>query len=185
MVATFTRLRPDSNRQHGAERNIGAGRHRDADAGKPEDQLVGLLTGREPRTFAHGVADIADHEQIADRGAGKADEIVRFTGHEPFGEILYVAAGAVGLRNGGLDLRGKRRLDRNLLLAGKFQEAVGEVGILGGERSVDLAGGNLRIEVARHGMIGKRDRIVLRGDQRVRLEAERNRGKRRNDHRHH
>ena len=50
--------------------------------------LVGLLAQRQPRALAHRVANVAEHEQIAERGAGKARRVVRLARHEAVGEAL-------------------------------------------------------------------------------------------------
>ena len=169
--AALTSVSPTRAGTHGAERRIGAGGDREADAGEAEDQFVDLLAGREPRAFAHRVADVAEHEQVAERGAGEADGVVRFAGDEALGEILDVAlrAGGGGVR--GLDLGGERRLDRHLVLAGKLEKAVGEFGIVGGQRGLDLARRHLRLEHPAHGVIGERHRVVLDGDQLRRVRA--------------
>ena len=64
-------------------------------------------------------------------------------------------------------------IDRHVAIAGELEEALGEVGVIGGKRGIDLARGDRRIERARDGAVGERHRIVLLGQQLVRLEAAR------------
>src|SRR5262249_32571658 len=70
-----------------------------------------------------------------------------------------------------LDLFCKRRIDRDVVLTGEFEKAPGEVGIIGGERTLDLPGGNGGIEGARDRVVGERYRIGLGGKQGLRLEG--------------
>ena len=56
--------------------------------------------------------------------------------------MIASRAGGGGVR--GLDLGDQRRLDRHLPVAGELEKAVGEIGVVGGERGFDLARGHLR-----------------------------------------
>ncbi len=109
---------------------------------------------------------------------GEADEIVGLAGDQAAREAFDRALDArrVGARP--LDLRGQRRIDRHVAIAGELEEALGEVGVIGGKRGIDLARGDRRIERARDGAVGERHRVVLLGQQLVRLEAAREDGQR-------
>src|SRR5262249_6531974 len=79
--------------------------------------------------------------------------------------------GGGGIRR--LDLRSALRIDRHVAVDGKFEKTASEVGIVGGERGIDLARGGRGSEDASDGMLGKRARIVLRGDEEAALERAR------------
>ena len=66
---------------HGrAQARISGGGDRDAGAGKAENPWIVLPACQIARAFARGVADVAEDEQIAKSGAGKAGKIGRFAG---------------------------------------------------------------------------------------------------------
>ena len=73
----------DALRRGDAERGIGRRGDADSDAGKTQDPGIVCLAGEITRAFARGVTDVAEDEQIADRGAGKAREIGRLAGPQP------------------------------------------------------------------------------------------------------
>ena len=140
MRAAFTTDRPTRAGARGAHRGIGAGGDRDADAGKTEDQPVGLLPLREPAAFAHRVADIAEHEQVAERGAGEADEIVRLTRDQaarescrPWRPRVFSALTASST------FCDELRIDRDLPVEREVDEALREFGILRRQRRLDFA----------------------------------------------
>ncbi len=109
-----------------------------------------------PRAFAHRVADVAEHEQVAERGAGQPDEIVRLAGDEALGEVAGCARGWRPARIGLLDLGDQRRIDRHLLVARKIEEAVGEIDVVGRERGLDFARGDIGIRTSGERVIGER-----------------------------
>ena len=51
--------------------------------GETQDQLVVALAAGVAAAFAHRVADVAEHEQIAERGAGKPGHVLRLAGDQP------------------------------------------------------------------------------------------------------
>ena len=63
---------PDAGRRRRAEARIGPGRDHDADAGQAQHQLVGRAATDVAAALAHRIANIAEHEQVAECGAGKA-----------------------------------------------------------------------------------------------------------------
>ena len=56
------------------------GRHRDAGAGKAEHELVDLLAAHAAPAFAHHVAHVAEHEQVAGQHPGGARDVLRLAG---------------------------------------------------------------------------------------------------------
>ena len=78
-------LTTESPARAGAARpraRIHAGRHRDAGAGKPEHELVDLFAAHAAPAFAHHVAHVAEHEQVAGQHAGRARDVLRLAGDE-------------------------------------------------------------------------------------------------------
>src|SRR5262249_44797472 len=73
---------------------------------------------------------------------------------------------------------GKRTFDREIPFAGESEKAHGQVGVVGGERGIDLARRNRGVERARDRVIGERHRIVLGSEQELRLEGARRGGPR-------
>src|SRR5262249_53706771 len=71
------------------------------------------------------------------------------------------------------DLVGKRRIDREIPLAGESEKAHGQVGVVGGERGIDLARRNRGVERVRDRVIGERHPIVLGSEQKLRLRGAR------------
>jgi hypothetical protein len=88
------------------------------------------LPRREPRAFAQSVADIAEHEQVAERGAREAHEIVRLAGDETAREAAGFGRRTVLCLDGDFDPFGKIGGDRNLPIAREFDKTFGELGVL-------------------------------------------------------
>ena len=153
------------------ERGIGSCGDRQSDAGQSEDQLVGLLAGGKPCPFPHRIADIAEYEQISERRSGEPRQVLGLTGDEAAREALDRARGSGGGGIRGVDLGRQRSIDRHIPIAGEFEEALGQVGIVDGKRVLDLTRGDRGVERARDSMIGERHRIVLGGQQQSRLEG--------------
>src|SRR5208337_47218 len=74
----------------------------------------------------------------------------------------------------------KRGINRHVLVACQVNEALREVGIVGRKRGIDLALGHGGIEGGCDRVVGKRNRIVRRGEQRLRFIGARGDGKRSN-----
>ena len=113
--------------------------------------------------FAQYVAHVAEHEQIAGRGAGEARQIVGRAGDEAVTEAHGGAddlrAGAVG----GIDACRQFRIDRDAAIAREFEEARGIPARLAGERVRDFGlAATLRRQGPGHGKIRQQCRIVLR-----------------------
>jgi hypothetical protein len=77
----------EPRRRADPERRIGPGRHRNADQGEPEQQLVRLFARGEPAALAQRVANIAEHEQVAGGGAGEPDRVLRLASDETMAEF--------------------------------------------------------------------------------------------------
>src|SRR5262245_1315842 len=161
-----------------ADRRIGPRRHRQTHASQPEDELIAVPAGGKPRAFAQGIAHIAEHKQVPDRRARKPRDILGFTGNETAGEAPERARGDSEARIPTFDLFGKRRIDRKVPLAGESEKTHCEVGVVGGERGIDLARRNGGVERARDRVIGEHRRIILGSEQELRLEGARRGSKR-------
>ena len=84
--------------------------------------------------------------------------------------------GRIGL----LDPRDQRRIDRHIAVARQIEKALGKVGVLGLERGLDLARGDVGIERAVERMVDQQHRIVLRAQQRSGIDPARHDRQRRN-----
>jgi len=146
--------------------SVSPGRHCDADASETEDQFIPLLSAGETHAFTHRIADVAEHEQVSDRRAGKRGAVFRFPGDKAAGEALQRAPRRGGLLVGTLDTVRQRRIERQVPLAPEIEETLREIGVVGRERRIDFPRRDRGIERARNGVIGNRDRIVLCGEQR-------------------
>ena len=129
----------DARRRSGAERGIGAGGDRQTDAGQPQHQFIGRLAQRHAPALAHRVANIAEHKQIAERGAGQTRHVIGLAGRQTEREALRRMLGGCRFRHRDVHFFGQRRIERHMALGGKLDEALGQIGVLGGERRIDLA----------------------------------------------
>jgi hypothetical protein len=145
-----------------AERRIGGGRDRNPQAGEAEDQFVRLLAPGETAALAGAVAQIAKHEKVAERGAGKPRHVVGLAGDQPAREMPDVARGTRGGRIRRRHLRGDVGPQHNSALTREVGEAVGEIDVIGGQRRRDLPLGNRRAETLVDRAVGQHDGIVLR-----------------------
>ena len=91
--------------------------------GRQVIMIVGGLATRHMNAFANRIANVAEHEQIPGRGAGKAGDIVGRTGDEAMSKALGRVGRLRGRAIGSLDALGERRLDRNAALTGQVEEA--------------------------------------------------------------
>ncbi len=144
----------DPLRRAGAERGVGRRRDADADAGKTENPRIVFLAGEIMRALARGVADVAEHEEIAERGAGEAREIGRLAGPQ----AVHEASGGIG-RRGVLHARvidrvGERRIDWHGAVGRERDKALRQIDIVSGERRADFAFGNVAIERPVERLIG-------------------------------
>ena len=174
------RRQPEPRRRRRADRGVGAGGDRDADHGETQDQLVVVLAADVAAAFAHRVADIAEHEQIAQRGAGQPGHVLRLAGDQAAGKASGGGAGGIGLFD--------RRLRRAVFSSGGSaapRSAARSTKLWA--RSASLASSaasiswtatvpsNARAKPA----VGDRHRIVGGREQRLRLEPERHAEQRR------
>ena len=134
--------------------------------------------------LAHRIADVAEHEEIAGRGPREPGEIVGSPGPEAVEEALCRANPLRRGCTGCLHLGGERRVDRNAALAREHEEARGKVGIVGRERALDFAAGDLGRQRLFHGVIGEAHRIVLDRDEVRGIEAARRERDRRDAEEH-
>ena len=129
----------DPRRRRGANRNICRSGDRDADAGKAENPWIGRLAGQVARALARGVADIAEHEEIADRRAGKACTIDRLAGPKPLHKSSRRAGNRARFHLRLLDLIGQRRIDGDAAIGSKLDKALRQVIVARGKRRADFA----------------------------------------------
>ena len=155
---------PGAQRRRAADRDIGRRRHREAHRGKAEHQLIGVLAHGQMLAFAHHVPDIAEHEEIAGHRARQARDIVGFAGHEASGKALGKMRRRALFRDRVAHARQEIVAERDVLFPGKSDKAVGEIGVVGGKRRLDVLADEVgvipqgRIELD----VGKLGRIVLR-----------------------
>ena len=124
--------------------------------------------------LAHRVADVAEHEEIAGRGAGESGEIVGRAGDEAVAKLLPCAIRcARGCAAPPRPRARQRRVDRHAALARELEEARGKVGIVGRERVLDLGAGDVGRQRLGDGIIGESDRIVLDREEVRGIEAAR------------
>src|SRR5262249_52411688 len=157
-------------------RYIGAARHHQANAGEPKDHLVDLLAAGEPRALAHRITDIAEYEQVTDRGPRQSDEIVGLSGDEPMPELACRAACRGDAGTSRLDPAGQIRVDGHVPIGREIEEALGEVDVIGGERRFDLARCYAAVEGTGELPIRQQGRVILRKKQGLRLDGARHNG---------
>jgi len=121
--------------------------------------------------LAHGIADVAEHEEVARRGPHETREIIGRAGDEAIGKALGGMDRLGRGRAGGFDPRRQRRVDGNGAILRQGEKARGEVGIIDRQRVLDLVTGDLRRQRLLDGVIGQPDRIVLCIKQPCRLVA--------------
>jgi hypothetical protein len=88
--------------------------------------------------FAHHVPDVAEHEQIAGDRARQARDIVGISGHQPGGEALCKMRRRIFFCDGIAHPPRQFFADGNVLLPGEIGKAVGEIGVVCGERHLDI-----------------------------------------------
>ena len=156
-----------------AETRIGAGRHRDANQRQAEHQLVDVLAIDVARAFARRIAYIAEHEQVAERGAREAHHVVRLAGDQSTRETFSVGRGGVCIFDRLFDPL--RHLFRNLDAAinREIEIAPGEVGIVDGQRRLDLTHRHRLVENTRQRPVGDRCRILRAFQNAVRFHPQR------------
>ena len=150
-----------AHRQRAADRHIGRRRHRKARRRKPQHQMVGILAHRQMLAFAHHVADVAEHEEIAGHGAREARDIVGIPGHQSGGKAPGKLRGGICLRDGIAHTLRQRFIDGDLLVARQFNEAVGEIGIACRQCRLDIFGkqpraipqGRIELEIRQFGRV--------------------------------
>ncbi len=114
--------------------------------------------------LAHDVPDIAEHEEIAGDRAREACDIVGVAGHETGGKAPGNIRRRVRFRDRIADALRQFLADGDAFVAREFDEACGEVGIVGRQRRLDILGDQPgavpqgRIEL----QIGELGRLVLR-----------------------
>ncbi len=158
--------------------DVSPGRHGQSDAGQAKNQFINLLAGSQPSALAHRVANVAKHEEVSQRGACKAREVLRFACYEPAREAFDRTRCARSFRARESDLLGERGIDRHVLVTRESEKTLGEIGIVAGERSLDLALCYSRIQRSGDGVVSKRGRIILGGKQQLRLVRARREGDR-------
>ncbi len=116
------------------KRRVCARGDRQTDAGQAQNQFVRLLSGRQPRAFAHRVANVAEHEQIPERGAGQPCHVIGFAGDESQREALRRMRRGRIFRHRGIHFVDQRGIECDVTVGGKIDEALGQIAVLGGER---------------------------------------------------
>jgi len=93
---------------------------------------------RQMLAFAHHVADVAEHEQIAGHRARQARDIVGIAGDETSGKTFGKMRTRIRFRHRIADALRQLRADGDALVPRQFSEAVGKVGIVGRQRRLDI-----------------------------------------------
>ena len=162
--ASLTMVRPARTGADAADGDIGRGGHRKARRRQAQHQPVGLLAHRQMLALAHHVPDIAEHEEIAGDRARQARDVVGIAGHQTRGKAFGKMRRRICVGNGIADALRQFVADGDVLVAGEFDEAVGEIGIARRQRRLDVFG-DQRLVVPQSGIdleIGQRRRVVLR-----------------------
>ena len=131
--------------------------------------MIGILAHRQMLAFAHHVADIAEHEEIAGHRARQARDIVGVAGDETDGKTLGKMRGRIRVRDGIVDALRQLFADGDVLVARQFDKAAGKIGIAGRQRRLDIFRDQRRaIPQGRiEPDIGQFGRIVLRRQDRT------------------
>ena len=138
--ASLTSVRPARSGRRTADRDIGRRSDRKACRRKAEHQAVGVLAHREMLALAHDVADVAEHEEIAGNGPGQARDIVGVAGDEAGRKALGQMGRGVFLRHGRSDPARLFIADGQIFLARQFDKTIGKIGIMDGQRRLDILG---------------------------------------------
>ena len=129
-----------AHRHRAADRHIGRRRHRKARRRKAQHQPVGVLAHRQMLAFAHDVPDIAEHEEIAGDRARQARDIVGIAGDETGGKALGKMRRRILFRDRIADALRQFLADGDVPVAREFDKTVGEIGIVGRQRRLDILG---------------------------------------------
>ena len=184
--AALTKRQTDPRRRRGSNRNICRSSDRYADAGEAENPWIGGLAAQIARALAGGVADIAEDEEIADRGAGKARAVDRLAGPQALHKPSRRAGNRVRLHLRLLDLVGQRRIDADAAIGRKLDKTLRQIHIARAKRRADFALRDVPVENAIKRPIADLDRII-HGEPRACLHAaanDRKRGDREHDGAH-
>ena len=92
--------------------------------------------------LARGIADVAEHKQIADRGAGQAGDVGRFAGPQAVGEPPGGLRDRSGFRLRLFHPVGEMRVDGDTALGRQLKKALRQIDVACRERGIDLALGN-------------------------------------------
>src|SRR5262249_38328204 len=129
----------DPLRRTKTDRHVSTRSDGDTDTGETENPRIGRLAEQVVRALARRVADIAEDEEIPNSSAGEARQVGGLAAPKSFHE----AAGGVSRRSRVrlrlFHLVGERRVDGDLALGRKVEEALRQVEIAGGERRTDFA----------------------------------------------
>jgi hypothetical protein len=153
--------------------DISAGGDREPHASEAENELIGPFAPRHSRTLAQRVTNVAKYEQIAGRGAGEFGEIIRLAGHQPAHEMPTATQRRCGTRIGRIDPRQQNRIERESPLPRQRDKTLGEFDIAVVQRGFNFLCRPRRRQGTIDHLVGKRHRIVGRGQQAPSLEAAR------------
>ena len=88
--------------------------------------------------FAHHVADIAEHKEIAGNRPRQARDIVGVPGHKTGRKTLGKMRGRIFVRDGVAHPLQQFIANGDVFLSCEFDKAVGEIGVVGGEGRLDI-----------------------------------------------
>ena len=160
-----------ADRRGAADGDIGRRGHRQPRGREAEDQPIGLLAHHQMLALAHNVADIAEHEEVAGNRAGERSDIIGGAGHKAGGETLRKMRRGILLRDRIADATRGVVIHGDIVVTGKLNEAVSQIGVTAPERSFDIVGEQRRvISHSRTDLqIRERGRVVLGCERATRL----------------
>ena len=139
---------------------VGRGGDGDADAGETENPRIVVLAREIVRALARGIADIAEHKEIAERGAGEACQIGGFAGPQSVDKSACGVADGRLLHAGVLHLGRQGRIDGDAAIGRERDKALRKADIARGQCSADFALRHIPVEAAIERLIADLDRIV-------------------------
>ena len=139
---------------------VGGGGDGDADAGETENPRIVVLAHEIVRALARGIADIAEHNEIAERGPGEACQVGGFAGPQSVDKSACGVADGRLLHAGVLHLGRQGRIDGDAAIRRERDKALRKADIARGQCSADFALRHIPIEAAVERLIADPNRIV-------------------------
>ncbi len=129
----------------------------------PKNPWIVSLPGQIAHAFTGAVANIAEHEKIAECRAGKTCKVGRFTGPQTFDEAAGGSCSRVRSVTRLLHTVGKRRINGDTAVDREVKEALRQIGIAFGKCRTDFTFGDVAVEYPIKRLITDLYRIGRRG----------------------